>query len=113
MINFKQKDFSSSKASIVKRLAKYIKKYPLIPISSASLSIGAANYAYNKKKSQEDFKLQEKQVQAMKDLTKALNKTTKALKEDENARKKKTQDKKKENDEKKSSPSFKQKSKKK
>ena len=116
MINFKEKAYSS-KSSSIKRLANYIKKYPLIPISTASLAIGASNYAFNKKKTQEDFKLQEKQLKAMENLTEALTDTTVALEKEERARKKEIQERKKEKEgekkKKSASPSFKPKDKKK
>ena len=115
MIKFKEKQYSS-KASSIKRLAKYIKKYPLIPISSASLAVGASNYVFNKKKFQEDLALQKKQLKAMENLTEALTDTKKALEKDEKARKKELQERKKEREEDKKypvSPSFKPKNKKK
>ena len=115
MINFKEKAYSS-KSSSIKRLANYIKKYPLIPISTASLAVGASNYAFNKKKTQEDLKLQEKQLKAMENLTEALTDTTVALEKEERARKKEIQERKKEKEEEKkksTSPSFKPKDKKK
>ena len=116
MIIFKEKEFS--KSSSIKRVAGYIKKYPLIPISTASLSVGAANYAYNRKKSEEDLSLQKEQLKAMKDLTNALTDTKTALERDEKARKKELMERKKESSEKnkKSSrkiPSFKPKNNKK
>ena len=108
MINFKEKAYSS-KSSSIKRIARYIKKYPLIPISTASLSVGAANYAYNKKKSEEDLKLQKEQLKAMRELTDALTDTKTALEKEEKARKKELMERKKENERKKEikSPSFK------
>lgn len=116
MINFKEKQYSS-KTSLVKRLAGYIKKYPLIPISSASLAVGASNYAFNKKKTQKDLELQEKQLKAMEELTSALTDTTNALEKEEKARKKEIQERKREKEEEKkkktSVPSFKPKNNKK
>lgn len=108
MVIFKEKRYSS-KSSSIKRLARYIKKYPLIPISTASLAVGAANYSYNKKKAEEDLDLQNKQLKAMKDLTEALTDTTTALEKEEKARKKELIERKKEEQKKKSSkiPSFK------
>lgn len=106
MIIFKEKEYSS-KTSSIKRMVKYIKKYPLIPISTASLSVGAANYAYNKKKSEEDLSLQKEQLKAMKDLTSALTDTKTALEKEEKARKKELMERKKEELEKKKKSSSK------
>lgn len=109
MVIFKEKGYSS-KSSSIKRVAKYIKKYPLIPISTASLSIGAANYAYNRKKSEEDLNLQKEQLKAMRELTEALTDTKTALEKEEKARKKELMERKKDNLNKKKSskiPSFK------
>ena len=86
----------SSKSSSIKRLAGYIKKYPLIPISTASLAVGTANYSYNKKKAEEDLSLQKEQLKAMKDLTEALTDTKTALEREEKARKKELMERKKE-----------------
>lgn len=110
MVIFREKEFSS-KSSSIRKIAKYIKKYPLIPISTASLGIGAANYANNKKKSDEDLKFQREQLRAMRDLTDALTDTKDALEKEEKARKKELVEKKKEKQSKKKSktPSFKQK----
>ena len=108
MIIFKEKKYSS-KSSAIKNLAKYLKKYPLLPVSIASLSVASANYSYNKKKSEEDLSLQKNQLKAMKELTEALTDTTTALEKEENARKKEIIKKKKVEQKKKSSktPSFK------
>ena len=111
MIIFKEKEYSS-KSSTIKRVAKYVKKYPLIPISTASLSVGAANYAFNRKKSEEDLKLQKEQLKAMRELTDALTDTKTALEKEERARKKELMERNKEEElkkKKKSSkiPSFK------
>lgn len=112
MIKFVEKEFSS-KGSSIKKIATYIKKYPLIPLSSASLGVAGANYALNKKKTQEDLDLQKKQLKAMEDLTAALTDTTQALEKEEKARKKEIQDRKKMENEKKHSPIFRIKDKKK
>ena len=95
MVIFKEKRYSS-KSSSIKRLARYIKKYPLIPISTASLAVGASNYSYNKKKAEEDLSLQKEQLKAMKDLTEALTDTKTALEREEKARKKELMERKKE-----------------
>lgn len=102
MVIFKEKGYSS-KSSSLKRVVKYIKKYPLIPISTASLSVGAANYAYNKRKSEEDLKLQKEQLKAMRDLTDALTDTKTALEKEEKARKKELMEMKKNSEDKKKS----------
>ena len=113
MISFKEKAYSS-KSSSAKRALQYLKKYPLIPLSTASLGVAAANYSYNKKKTQEDLSLQRKQLKAMEELTAALTDTTNALEREEKARKKEIQERKKEKDsgeKKKNSPVFKPKKK--
>ena len=86
MIKYREKAFS--KKGLLKKAASYIKKYPLIPISTASLAVGASNYALNAKKTEEDLELQKKQLMAMENLTDALTDTKEALEKDEKARKK-------------------------
>lgn len=109
MISFREKVYSS-KTSSAKKVVRYLKKYPLIPLSTASLGVASANYSYNKKKTQEDLSLQKKQLKAMEELTAALTDTTVALEKEEKARKKEIQERKKEKEEekkKKKSPFFK------
>lgn len=105
MVNFREKTFSKK---AIGRLAAYIKKYPLIPISTASLGVGIANHVLNKRKKDNDIDLQKRQITAMENLAKALTDTKKVIEKEERSRKKELEKKKESG-----STKFKEKSKKK
>ena len=101
MIKFREKTFS--KKGLMKAVS-YIKKYPILPISAASLGIGIANNVNSKKKLEDSLKLQKRQIVAMENLAKALNDTKKIIEKESKSEKSKKNS---------SSPKFKEKKKKK
>lgn len=80
MIIFREKAYSS-KDSVVRKLGRYIKKYPLLPISAASLTIAGVNLAQNRRGISNNTSLQEEQIKATKELTRALRETKVVLRE--------------------------------
>jgi hypothetical protein len=80
MVRFREKSYSS-RDSVVRKLGRYVKKYPLLPISAASLTVAGANFIQSKKRANETASLQNEQIKATKDLTKALKETKAVLKE--------------------------------
>ena len=81
VINYREKIFSKSSNKAIKKVISFIKKFPIVPISTASLGLGVANYSFNKKKYKEDEAFREKQLDAMKELTEELSKNTIVQKE--------------------------------
>ena len=64
MINFRQKEFGKTKEVI-----KFIKKFPTVPLSAATLGISSANLAVNTRRHKEAGEYQKEQLKAMEGLT--------------------------------------------
>lgn len=78
MINFRQKEFGKTKEVI-----KFIKKFPTVPLSAATLGISSANLAVNTRRHKEAGEYQKEQLKAMGGLTDALTGVDKTLRKSE------------------------------
>lgn len=79
MAVFKQKKFSKTKT--IKTVGKYIKDHPILPVSTASLGVGLANYATNTKRRKESIEQHKEQIKAFKELNNNITKNSEALRE--------------------------------
>lgn len=77
MKNFRQKQFSKSK--VLKKSLKYVKDHPILPVSTASLAVGLANYKTNTKRQKESVVQHEEQLKALKNLNENIVKNSEAL----------------------------------
>lgn len=78
MKNFRQKLFSKGK-KLVKSGLKYVKDHPILPVSTASLGIGIANYKTNTKRQKEGKEQHKEQLEALKNLNKNIIENSEAL----------------------------------
>lgn len=77
MKSFRQKTYSKKKT--ISLAGKYLKDHPLIPISTASLGVGIANYATNTKRRKEGINQHKDQIKVLKDLNTNISKNNDAL----------------------------------
>ena len=77
MKNFRQKQFSKSK--VLKKSLKYVKDHPILPVSTASLAVGLANYKTNTKRQKESVTQHNEQIKALKSLNENIIKNSEAL----------------------------------
>ena len=77
MKSFRQKIYSKKKT--ISLAGKYLKDHPLIPISTASLGVGIANYATNTKRRKEGINQHKDQIKVLKDLNANISKNNDAL----------------------------------
>lgn len=77
MITFRQNLYSKKKA--LKSVGKYVLDHPLIPVSTASLGVGIANYRVNTKRRNEGLEQHREQVKALKELNTNIVKNSEAL----------------------------------
>lgn len=78
MINFRQKEFGKTKEVI-----GFVKKFPTVPLSAATLGVSTANLAVNTKRHREAGEYQKEQLKAMNGLTDALTGVDKTLRDSE------------------------------
>ena len=77
-IKFRQGNFSKLSSGL-KKTKDYIKVPPTVPLVGGSFLVGSANLATNASRKKSDKVYQEKQIQAMNDLTNSLNKVNKNI----------------------------------
>lgn len=68
-----------SKRSTIKKVGRYIKQHPLLPLSALTASVSTANYATNLRRGEKDKDYQERQLAAMDRLTTSLSKTSELI----------------------------------
>ena len=78
MKKFRQKSFSKGK-KLIKSGITYIKDHPILPISTASLGVGIANYKTNTKRQKEGKEQHKEQLNALKSLNENIIKNSEAL----------------------------------
>lgn len=74
MIRFRQKEFGKLKSTL-----EYVKKYPTLPLSAATLGITSSNFIMNNKRYKRDKEFREHQTKIMNSLTDSMNKASNSM----------------------------------
>lgn len=74
MIKFRQKEFGKLRSAV-----EYVKKYPTLPLSAATLGISATNFAVNNKRYKNDREFREHQTKMMNSLANSMNRASDSM----------------------------------
>ena len=76
-MKFREKNFSKIREG--RKILKYLKDHPVLPISAASLGIGIANYKTNTKRQKESVQQHKEQLKALEKLSGNISENSKYL----------------------------------